>query len=341
MYESLVLNLNRFNLPRRPLVVSGVALILFLCADVAKATDSRTASKLMQSMRSATDTLNYNGIFIYQRGAQIDAMRIMHKFDGREERERLISLSGPRREVIRDGQRVTYFFSDDREVRIERTEPKDFLSVGLGDSIEYLTEIYTFSIAGEDRVAGRSATAINILPKKRNRYGYQLWIDDESKLLLKSVILNRRGEALEQVQFVELLVNEDLPDVLFTSEIEGAGFTQYTNSSPEPSIASVVDSSGWVVGWLPVGFKMRNHKLQTMVESDVPVSHMVYSDGLAMVSVFVEKLKARSRSIQGFSSMGAVNAFSRVAENHQITVVGEVPIPMVRKIASSVEHLTH
>jgi sigma-E factor negative regulatory protein RseB len=86
---------------------------------------------------------------------------------------------------------------------------------------------------------------------------------------------------------------------------------------------------------------MRNHKLQTMVESDVPVSHMVYSDGLAMVSVFVEKLKARSLSIQGFSSMGAVNAFSRVAENHQITVVGEVPIPMVRKIASSVEHLTH
>tara|TARA_Y100000590_G_C15683714_1_gene1000785 strand:+ start:224 stop:1102 length:879 start_codon:yes stop_codon:yes gene_type:complete len=292
-------------------------------------------------MRSATDTLNYNGIFIYQRGTQVDAMRIIHRFDGREERERLISLSGPQREVIRDGERVTYFFSDDREVRIERTEPKDFLSVALSDSIEYLTKIYTFSVAGEDRVAGRPATAINILPKERNRYGYQLWIDDEFKLLLKSVILNRRGEALEQVQFVELTINGDLPDVLFASGIEGAGFTQYVNSNRGSSVAPVVDASGWVVGWLPVGFKMRNHRLQTMVESDVSVSHMVYSDGLATVSVFVEKLEERAHSIQGFSSMGAVNAFSRVADNHQITVVGEVPTPIVRKIAGSVEHSPH
>lgn len=314
--------------------------MLLVCTGVLSATESLTAFELMQRMRSATDTLNYDGIFIYQRGTQIDAMRVIHKFDGHGERERLVSLSGPEREVIRDGQRVTCFFADDREVRVERSEPRDFLSVGLDEPITYLAKSYTFKVAGEDRVAGRLATAINILPKERNRYGYQLWIDDEFKLLLKSVILNRSGQSLEQVQFVQLTVSEHLPDALFVTEIEGEGFTYYTNSNPDNTAASVVETSGWAVRWLPAGFKMRNHKVQTMYESDMPVSHMVYSDGLAMISVFVEKLLDKSDSLQGFSSMGAVNAFSRVADNYQITVVGEVPLPMVRQIASSVEHQT-
>jgi len=129
-----------------------------------------------------------------------------------------------------------------------------------------------------------------------------------------------------------------LPDTLFDPEIEGAGFTWYTNSDPDNTAATVVETSGWAVNWLPAGFQMRNHKVQKMSESDMPVSHMVYSDGLAMISVFVEKLMDKSQSLQGFSSMGAVNAFSRVAENYQITVVGEVPLPMVRQIATSVEH---
>lgn len=338
MFASSALNLSSLQLHYRALAASCIGIMLLALAGIVAATETLSASELMQRMTTATEQLNYDGIFIYQRGKQIDAMRIMHKFDGQQERERLISLSGPEREVIRDGHRVTCLFADDREVRVEKSEPRDFLSVGLGEPIEHLTASYSFNIAGEDRVAGRLTTVITILPNEHNRYGYKLWIDDEFKLLLKSVILNRTGQALEQVQFVQITVSDELPDSLFNTEIEGAGFTWYTTSDPDNSANSVVETSGWTVRWLPAGFKMRNHKVQTMFESDMPVSHMVYSDGLAMVSVFVEKLMDKSKSIQGFSSMGAVNAFSRVAENYQITVVGEVPLPMVRQIASSVEH---
>jgi len=296
------------------------------------------ATQLMRRMTSATEKLSYDGVFIYQRGAQIDAMRIVHKFDAGVEKERLVSLSGPAREVIRDGRRVTCLFADDREVMVENREPRDFLSLGLTEPVEHLRESYSFNVLDRDRVAGRTTTVVHILPKELNRYGYQLWIDDEFGLLLKSVILNRSGHVLEQVQFVQIVIGNDLPDALFDTEIEGAGFTWYTNSDADNTATTVVETSGWSVNWLPAGFQMRNHKVQTMSESDMPVSHMVYSDGLAMVSVFVEELMDTSQPLLGFSSMGAVNAFSRVAENYQITVVGEIPPPTVRRIASSVEH---
>jgi sigma-E factor negative regulatory protein RseB len=324
---------------RAPSVRLVAAQILFLIAVATASAQEHEAAQLVQRMSSATEKLNYHGVFIYQRGPQIDAMRIVHRFKDGVERERLVSLSGPAREVVRDGQRVTCLFADDREVIVDKSEPRDILSLGLSDSVENLSAHYSFNITGEDRVAGRTTTVVGILPKERNRYGYQLWIDNEFGLLLKSVIVDRNGRTLEQVQFVEITVGDELPDSSFVTEIEGAGFTWYTNSDGDNSAASVVETSGWSVNWLPTGFQMRNHKVQTMSDSDMPVSHMIYSDGLAMVSVFVEKLMEQSQPLQGFSSMGAVNAYSRVVPGrYQITVVGEVPLPTVRQIAISVEH---
>ena len=88
--------------------------------------------------------------------------------------------------------------------------------------------------------------------------------------------------------------------------------------------------------WVPHGFQMKDNNVQHMATSRMPVEHLVYSDGLAMVSIFVEKLMPDEAPLQGYSARGAVNAFSRVADNHQITVVGELPLPTVRQIASSV-----
>jgi sigma-E factor negative regulatory protein RseB len=296
------------------------------------------AVELMRNMASATEKLNYDGIFIYQREAQIDSMRIVHRADGIVERERLISLSGPEREVVRDGTRVTCLFADDQEAMVEKTEPRNFLSLGVNEPIEQLTKSYTFTVTGRGRIAARNAILVSIQPREANRYAYELWIDEEFKLLLKSVILNLSGELLEQVQFVQITINQEIPDDLLQTEIEGSEFTWHTNSEDDNSATSVVETSGWTVNWLPSGFYMRNHKVQTMSESAMPVSHMVYSDGLAMVSVFVEQMVGDNQPLQGYSSMGAVNAFSRVSANHQITVVGEVPRSTVQQIASSVEH---
>lgn len=316
----------------RRLAYAALAAALAAAAPV-RATEVET---LIRSMVEATKALNYDGLFVYKRDTQMDAMRIIHKNTGMSETERLVSLSGPPREVIRDGSRVTCVFADDKAVMVERRQPRDFFALGLSEPVEHLTAYYAFNLEGTDRVAGRTAQIINIVPKAADRYSYRLWIDKDTNFLLRSVILDRNGHPLEEVQFIQIAINTDIPEQSLSAEVAGGGFTWYTNSDAETDRDMPKDDHDWSVNWLPVGFEMKNNRVQHMSASEMPVKHMVYSDGLAMVSVFVEKLMGSAQPLQGYSSMGAVNAYSRVTDNYQITVVGELPQPTVRQIAASV-----
>ncbi|MEQ8662185.1 MAG: MucB/RseB C-terminal domain-containing protein, partial [Gammaproteobacteria bacterium] len=186
-----------------------------------------------------------------------------------------------------------------------------------------------------DRIAGRHAAVVGVHPHREDRYGYRLWIDTESKLLLKSVVLGRGGRVLEQVQFTQISLHDEIDPALLRPEIAGSGFTWRTDLEDAGASAPPGQVS-WQVHWVPDGFEMRESDIQHMATSHAPVDHLVYSDGLAMVSVFIEKLMQGETPLQGYSARGAVNAFSRVEDAHQITVVGELPLPTVRQIAASV-----
>ena len=293
------------------------------------------AEDLLQAMHDATRRLNYDGIFVYQRGGHLDSMRIVHKYDQGTEVERLISLSGPAREVLRDGTLVTCLFADGQEAMVEKNPPRDLIGIGFSAPVEQLVGHYGFSMRGKDRVAGRHAVVVSIDPVGADRYGYRLWVDAQSKLLLKSMILGPGGRTLEQVQFTQIVILDAVPDEHLRAEIAGTEFTWRTDNDGGAGERKAVESS-WSVQWLPNGFELKDSNIQSMATSAMPVSHLVYSDGLAMVSVFVEELIEGAEQLQGSSSRGAVNAFSRVANNHQITVVGEVPLPTVKQIAHSV-----
>ena len=294
------------------------------------------AQDLLRDMHEATRSLNYDGIFVYQRGDQVDSMRLIHKFEGGTESERLVSLSGPAREVIRDGTLVTCLFADDQAAMVEKTQPHDMIGVGFSVPVEKLQGSYAFNIDGNDRVAGRAATVVNVVPASNDRYGYKLWIDDQSHLMLKSVIVGEGGRPLEQVQFTQIDVRDQIAAEALKPEIAGTGFKWQTEGEGGDTKAAPPAGAPWGVNWLPVGFEFKESNVQNMATSQTPVNHLVYSDGLAMVSVFVEALVDGEQVLQGYSSRGAVNAFSRVAGDHQITVVGEVPLATVRRIAASV-----
>ena len=293
------------------------------------------AEDLLQGMHDATRHLNYDGIFVYQRGGQMDSMRIVHKYHQGTEVERLISLSGPAREVIRDGALVTFLFADGQEAMVEKNPPLDLTGIGFSAPVEQLVGHYSFSVRGEDRVAGRHALVVSIAPLGVDRYGYRLWVDAQSKLLLKSMILSPGGRTLEQVQFTQIAILDEVPDEHLRAGIAGTEFTWRTDSDGGAGAREGVES-GWSVQWLPDGFELKDSNIQRIATSAMPVSHLVFSDGLAMVSVFVEELTEGAKQLQGSSSRGAVNAFSRVANDYQITVVGEVPLPTVKQIAHSV-----
>lgn len=288
-------------------------------------------------MHEATRTLNYDGTFVYQRGEQLDGMRLIHRFDNEVESERLISLSGPPREVIRNGAAVTCLFADSDGAKLDKNPPRDIIGIGFSAPVEKLASSYAFAIVGSDRVASRTATVIAITPHDRDRYSYKLWLDEQSNLVLKSIILNSAGHTLEQVQFTQFAVVEQLAEDLLLPGFKGTHFDWQTEAGSSAAKPPLAADFAWKVGWLPTGFEFKESNTQPMSNGTPPAAHLVFSDGLAMVSVFVEAIGDNALALRGHSSRGAVNAMSRLADpHHQITVVGEVPLGTVEKIAKSV-----
>ncbi len=300
---------------------------------------SAQARAILNQMTLATKTLNYDGTFVYIRGSHVSSMRVIHKVDDKGEHERLISLSGPAREVIRNNHEVTCIFPDNRAVVVDKSPPRQLLASALPQPIEKIAEFYSFSVLGGDRIAGRPTWVVEILPKGGDRYGYRLWIDTSTHLLLRSNIIDTSGRVLEQVLFTAIDTPRHIPAEMFEPLINDQGYTWYTNETPA-SAAADVKAAGWRIGWLPQGFVMRERKVHAMAPHQDSVNHLVVSDGLATVSVFVEKLERKTDRLEGLSSVGAVNTYSTTANGHQITVVGEVPAATVRQIAASVSPLS-
>ena len=292
------------------------------------------AQKLIRQMSEANHELNYEGIFIYRRHGKMDTMRIIHKVGENGIQERIVSLTGFAREVIRDKNSVTCILPDNESVMVEKSSPRQFRISQLPEQINRVSEYYTFSIAGQDRVANRPAWVVDILPRDDFRYGYQLWIDLESKLLLKSELKNKEGTPLEQFFFAKLQIVEEIPDEWLRPEISGVGYTWHDNSSEDFPVHQ--GDISWKATWMPDGFVMSDQEKQSVEESQMPVEHLMYSDGLATVSVFVEKIDKPVNVVTGPSSMGGVNTFSTMTDSYLITAIGEVPRDTVKLFAKSV-----
>ncbi|MCS3902614.1 sigma-E factor negative regulatory protein RseB [Methylohalomonas lacus] len=291
------------------------------------------ARLLLDKMTEAGRTLDYDGVFVYRRNQHMDAMRIIHKSEAGRERERLISLSGPAREVIRNDESVTCIFPDDHSVRVERSRPYQLLSSQFPSSVDKLSDSYVFRVAGSGRTAGRDARIVEIVPRDDFRYGYRLWLDEKSHLLLKSELLNEDGRPIEQFMFTHLDIVDSIPDSLLEPTINGTDYSWYENPDDSHEPASEDD---WQPGWLPAGFSVTDRSHELLADSPRPVHHMVVSDGLALVSVFIERLSEQDAARVGPSKLGAVHAFARKTDDYQIMVVGEVPAITVRKVADAV-----
>lgn len=310
--------------------IAGFALVL----GNAQAEQPNQAQELINKMITATENLNYMGTFVYQRGGQLDSMRIIHRADDSGIHERLIALTGHPREVIRDNEDVTCIFSESKAVIIEQRGSRKYLPTNLPFPIEDVAAYYDFRILGMDRVAGRDTWVVDVRPKDTFRFGYRLWIDRVSHLLLKSFMIAGNGEAFQQLLFTELSLPERISDADLTPQISVQGFS-IVHDKPMP-VENDVSKPNLEIGWLPQGFTMRDREIHPIATSRMPVDQLVYSDGLAMVSVFVEKLEETSERLEGLSQVGAVTAFGQVTDNYQITVVGEIPSETAKRIAESI-----
>ena len=292
---------------------------------------------LVDEMSNATHELNYDGIFVYRYDKQIDTMRIIHKKnkDG-DVYERLVSLTGNNREIIRENDRVKYIFPENKVAIIEKSKIGQLISSYIPDPIQSISKFYVFNLVGQGRIAGLNAWIINIKPIDRFRYGYQLWIDKKSKLLLKSKLKNFQGVTLEQVMFAQLNVLKNIDDALLKSSFNEQNFTWINNTS-DKTITYDISRKKWMPSWIPKGFFMSKYTIDPMPNSVIPVEHFIYSDGLATISIYVEKLNNREPIRVETANFGGVNTYSTSTDGYQITAVGEVPKTTVQLIANSVK----
>lgn len=170
----------------------------------------------------AAHTVNYDGTFIYSHNGQIDAMRIVHAATESGDRERLVSLSGPPREVLRDDDMVTCILPDDKSVVVGKARPNQQFPPSFPVRISRLADYYRFELAGVERVAGHEAQKLVIRPRDRFRYGYRLWMETGTGLLLKSELFDgQQHKPIEQFMFTQIRFLDEVPDALFEPTISG------------------------------------------------------------------------------------------------------------------------
>ena len=293
----------------------------------------RTEVQWLEAIQAAAQRLNYSGTIVYQRGGSMQTSRLVHYFDGSISHERLQLLDGKRREYIRRGTEVQCLYPDSRRVRFERRlEIERFPAIGAGAPAEVL-ERYRLVLGGIERVANTDCRVIVLEPRDELRYAHWLCVDPQTALLLKAKTLDASAQPLEQMAFAELRVGERPDRSLLKPSWSTEGWA-VEKEDPKPAD---VEASGWQIA-VPAGFRRMRAVARSMAQGGAgsPAMQVVYSDGLATLSVFIESDSGNTPVHDNVRLHGPVSGFARRLDDALITVIGEVPPATVRSVALSV-----
>jgi len=293
------------------------------------------AREWLSRMEDAVESLSYEGTFVHMVGNRIETMHVIHRAVGGQVEERLYSRDQPGREILRQNGKVTCIFADQKTVLVERRGSRHGAPLlgALLESSSGIEQWYAFELAGEESKIGRNARIIEIRPQDDFRYGHRLWIDQLTAIPLKVQLLDPAGRTVEQIQFVSIIVPAEIPDARLQPDVQLDGFTWFEQEGPVRD--NTAPDAAWRVADPPPGFELSESRVRALPGGDHPVEHLVYTDGLASISVFVEPADVSDAELAGLSRMGAAHAFTLVIDGHQVTAVGEVPPKTVERIARS------
>ena len=312
----------------RQLTNLAAATALAACSVTASAQSS--PDELLDQMNHVVNVVDYEGTVFRSENGASEALRIVHKIIDGVIHEKLVSQEGNGLEIIRIGNDVHCILPEKQTVLIEKWADQSTLFSALPSSeIRYGAE-YDVSIVREDRVAGRQAIMLAIRPHDRFRYGHRIWLDEETSFPLKTEMLSIDGELIEQIKFADISIGNNISKDALAPSMSLDNYSWYTEPARYESVE--VDTN-WESTDLPSGFRVRSTRTERLPGADAPVTHIVYSDGMATVSVFIAE--RNETKFAGKSSVGASNTYSLQQGDFQITVVGEVPTETVQRIAAS------
>ncbi len=323
---------------QRLLTAVAVAAAALAASLAAVAEDARG---LLERMEHVLATRNYQGTFVHEHDGQTETMKIVHRAENGDFAERVASLDGSRREAVqRDGELRAYF-PDQRVVLVEGGPKGGLLLSGLTGLDSASEQIYRMSEETPTRVSGREARVIAVEPQDNLRYGYRVWIDSATAMPLKTESHTVSGKVVEQLVFTELSLPSHIADAALqpapaTRQYRLLRHTDATGSAPNQG-----GDTTWDASELPAGFRLIGNSTQILGDNRNSVTHLVFSDGLASVSVFVEPRSPEpaapgaAPAAPRVTNMGSSTALSTEVNGHKVTTIGEVPPDCVRAITRS------
>lgn len=284
-------------------------------------------------MHEGSRSRAYVGTFVVSSGTHMSSARIWHVCEGSEQVERVESLTGAPRTVFRHNDRVLTLWPEAGQARVERRESLGLFLDRLRTADGSLAAHYRLRVPGQvERVAGVPAELVLLEPRDALRFGYRIWLEQQSGLVLKLQTLDQRAQVLEQAAFSELQLDAPLkvePLLRMMSRLEGERAQR-----PQP-IKTTLAAEGWALREEVPGFKTLGCQRRPAATGASAAVHCVFSDGLASVSVFLEPPKAQAP--EALTATGATHTLRTQAAGHGLTLVGEAPAAALRRFAQALE----
>lgn len=310
-----------------PSVLFWLGSILFLGTQIAWADE---AVDWLNRAATAAQQLNYSGVYVYHHGEHVEVMRVSHRKDAAGEQEKVEVLDELPRQYLRVDKDVYCQLPDGKTVRVEKNTTRRFFPALLPSNPESLQRFYNIKLNGSERVAGINCQIVSLQPRDGYRHGYRLWLDKRTGLPLKSQIVNSNGGVVSMFVFSEIQIGRPPDPQIFRQDLTGkkvvmasvgqtpAGTSPAWEITPPPGYAPVLEANRPLFG------------------KKLPVTHWVFSDGLSVMSLFIEPGNDSAPGAQGLSAEGAMSVYSRQLDGHRITTLGEVPNSALIQTGNSV-----
>ncbi|SDS80501.1 sigma E regulatory protein, MucB/RseB [Halopseudomonas xinjiangensis] len=291
---------------------------------ISTAVSADEAQDWLSRMTEASRELSFRGAFAYERSGSFTTHQIWRRAGSDGVTERLVQSDGPVQEWLRrDGRLVCSSTAGTGLNPHEASQPID--------ELELLLTSYAPRVIGTTRVAARPVTVLAVEPRDVHRYAYELYLDSDTGLLLKSLMLGERGVLMERFQFASLEVGS-VPDDLLETTTDCTRIEQAQAASGDLGDA-------WRPAWVPQGFQLQSETSETAKGASTPTVSRTYTDGLTRFSLFVEKLDGMQRAEDVRAQIGPTVAVSRKLtmpeETVLATLVGEIPSATAERVIAS------
>jgi len=304
--------------------VAGLAGLLVL-SGVARAD---AALEWLNRAAAAAKQLNYSGVYVYHHGEHVEVLRVLHRTDASGEQEKVEVMDGSPRQFLRINNDVYCHLPDGKHVRLERNAARRFFPALLPAQPTSLLEYYEARLGGTERVAGRPCQVVTLEPRDGYRYAYSLWLDRHTGLPLKSHIVNENGGVVSMYVFSEIQIGKAPEAQLFRNDLAGKRIQKASLDTPA--------GLGWSVT-PPPGYGQVQGAMRSLPGKPEPVTHLVFSDGLSVLSMFVEPANPQVQGLHGLSAEGAIGVYARKVDGYSVTTLGEVPSMALIETGNSVK----